>query len=285
VATGRNSGIWVLDVDGDIGAASLAQLMAAHEELPPTAKCITGGGGQHLYFIYPPDRVIRNSVGTLALGLDIRSDGGGVVAPPSVHASGQAYAWAPGRSPAEAGVAAAPTWLYEAMDAARACPTAAASPTEPSSRRSDASAYANAALDAEAMTVLRAPEGARSATLHKACVKVGGLVGSGALDRNSAEQHLMKAALGAGLPLQEARATTKSGLDFGAASPRDMGKVQANKESRARAANAEAQASRRKRLRDNTAATEWLIEKCGLTHGIGIGIGIHPFSWTVSGLG
>jgi hypothetical protein len=82
VATGAVSGIIVLDVDGDDGEASLAALEREHGPLPATATVLTGKG-RHLYFSHPgvlvPNRV------RVAAGLDVRGDGGYVVAPPSPH--------------------------------------------------------------------------------------------------------------------------------------------------------------------------------------------------------
>lgn len=263
IATGAGSGVWVLDVDGAEGEASLAALVARRGGLPNTVECMTGGGGRHLYFAYPEGRAVRNSVAKLAPGLDVRSEGGGAVAPPSRHASGRAYEWVAGRAPMEIMAAPAPTWLYEAMDAAAAPP--APPPTSiRSDPASDASAYAEAALDSEVLIVLRAGEGTRNDTLNKAAVKIGGLVGAGALNRSSAAYRLAQAAVGCGLPLQEANATIKSGLDFGISNPRDLAKLEAAKEERRRAANLEAQGSRRKRLRDNAAAMEWLTVTGGL---------------------
>lgn len=87
VATGAESGIVVVDVDPRHGGnASLAKL-----NLPDTYAVSTGGGGRHLYFKHPGLEV-ANSAGTIALGIDIRGDGGYVVAAPSNHASGERYA-------------------------------------------------------------------------------------------------------------------------------------------------------------------------------------------------
>lgn len=79
-----------MDIDGDEGEASLRRLEAEHEELPLTVTVLTGGGGRHLYFLYP-GQLVPNSAGKLGEGLDIRGDGGYVVVPPSVHASGCEY--------------------------------------------------------------------------------------------------------------------------------------------------------------------------------------------------
>ena len=82
-------GLIVLDVDGEDGAESLHQLERQHGELPETARCVTGSGGAHYYF----RGSARNSVGKIGAGLDIRADGGYVVAPPSPHLNGRSYEW------------------------------------------------------------------------------------------------------------------------------------------------------------------------------------------------
>lgn len=110
IVTGVLSGLVVLDVDpGHGGEASLAKLERAHGPLPVTVEAVTGGGGRHLYFKHP-DSFVHNKVGLMA-GIDLRGDGGCVVAPPSVHASGRRYTWATGRSPNEISLAPLPDWL------------------------------------------------------------------------------------------------------------------------------------------------------------------------------
>lgn len=265
IATGPVAGLWVLDVDGEAGVASLEALVAAHGPLPATVECRTGGGGRHLYFRYPEGRTVRNSVRKLGMGLDTRSEGGGVVAPPSLHLSGNFYEWAPDRSLGQVPVAEAPAWLYGVMDEAHRPRPQPTSHVLSASRSEPSNAYAAAAVDGETLAVLRAVEGTRNDTLHKAAVRIGGLVGAGALGRGEAEQQLAAAALGCGLSAAEAAATIRSGLDFGVANPRDLARVEAEKQDKARAANVEAQAARRKRLRDNPAAMAWLTGRLGLS--------------------
>ena len=119
IVTGRVSGLVVIDVDAAHGGgASLSRLESEHGTLPSTVEVLTGGGGRHLYFAHPGGRV-GNRVGLLP-GLDLRGDGGCVVAPPSVHPSGRRYAWARGRSPDEAPLAPLPGWLRPGAQAARA---------------------------------------------------------------------------------------------------------------------------------------------------------------------
>jgi hypothetical protein len=90
IATGAVSGIWVLDVDGDDGEASLRKLEAEHGALPPTIEAITGKG-RHVYFRYGTP--IKCSAGQVAPGIDVRGDGGYALTPPSIHPSGRSYAW------------------------------------------------------------------------------------------------------------------------------------------------------------------------------------------------
>ena len=54
---------------------------------------ITGGGGEHYYYRAPKGAAIRNNVGKLGEGLDLRGVGGYVIAPPSLHISGHPYVW------------------------------------------------------------------------------------------------------------------------------------------------------------------------------------------------
>lgn len=109
IVTGAASGLFVLDVDpGHGGDTSLADLLAVHGPLPETVESLTGGGGRHIFFKHPGG-TIRNSAGKLGPGLDVRGDGGYIVAPPSVHVSGGCYQWT--ADPGETPLTEAPAWL------------------------------------------------------------------------------------------------------------------------------------------------------------------------------
>jgi hypothetical protein len=93
ICTGPESGLVVLDVDPrNGGSESLAQLINLYGELPETLVCGTGGGGWHYYFQHPDQLKLKGKVPGYG-GLDIKSDGGYVVAPPSRHHSGGIYRW------------------------------------------------------------------------------------------------------------------------------------------------------------------------------------------------
>ena len=120
--TGEPSGLFVVDVDGDDGRHSLAELEEKHGLLPPTISVITGrdGRGEHLYFQLGKHSV-RNSAGLVGPGIDVRGIGGYVVAPPSVHPSGRVYAWSVD-SPDT--YAPAPDWLLSLIETnGRGCQT------------------------------------------------------------------------------------------------------------------------------------------------------------------
>lgn len=93
IRTGATSGLFVVDVDaGKNGAESLAALETEHGSLPDTLTVGTSGGGFHLYFEHPGQKVPNHNTGKrLGPGVDVRGDGGYVVAPPSLHRSGERY--------------------------------------------------------------------------------------------------------------------------------------------------------------------------------------------------
>ncbi|HKK47350.1 MAG TPA: phage/plasmid primase, P4 family [Balneolaceae bacterium] len=94
IACGRSSDLVVLDVDPRHGGEQ--SLDALEERLgcfTQTTTIMTGGGGKHFYFRYPGEGLLSNSNGKLGDGLDIKTDGGYVVAPGSLHQSGAYYEW------------------------------------------------------------------------------------------------------------------------------------------------------------------------------------------------
>jgi hypothetical protein len=109
IPTGAASGFWVLDVDGIAGSESLQRLCKEQgSQIEDTRHSRSGGGGSHLYFQYPGFEV-ESSNGRLARGIDVKGDGGCIVAPPSVHLSAGRYEWIDESAP----ISPAPTWLLE----------------------------------------------------------------------------------------------------------------------------------------------------------------------------
>lgn len=108
IVTGAQSGLWVLDIDAHHGGdIELEALIQQYGLLPDTVIANTGGGGQHYLFVHT-GQTIKNRA-HIAPGIDVRGDGGYIVAPPSLHQSGVFYDWQ--ISPDDLVLATAPDWL------------------------------------------------------------------------------------------------------------------------------------------------------------------------------
>jgi Bifunctional DNA primase/polymerase, N-terminal/Primase C terminal 1 (PriCT-1) len=107
IATG--AGLVVIDVD-DVhgGGDSLHALEREHGQLPVTPSVKTPNG-MHYYLRARSN--VACSAGQLGPGLDVRGDGGYIVAPPSIHPNGRCYEW--DVEPGEVPLAVAPSWLVE----------------------------------------------------------------------------------------------------------------------------------------------------------------------------
>ena len=90
IATGRISGIVVIDIDGAVGGRNIKLLQRRCGKLPPTLTSQTGNGA-HIVF-RSGGHEYRNRTGIYP-GIDVRGDGGYIVAPPSVHIAGKRYRW------------------------------------------------------------------------------------------------------------------------------------------------------------------------------------------------
>jgi len=116
LVTGAVSGLWVLDVDvkgGAKGGESLAELERKHGPLPATLSAETWSGGRHYYFRF--SEPVGNKTGVMP-GLDVRGDGGYIVAPPSA-VSGKTYRWLN-----DAPMSEAPSWLTTLVKAHKSIP-------------------------------------------------------------------------------------------------------------------------------------------------------------------
>ena len=107
LATGRQSDLFVIDVDGKQGERSLKRLQRRYGKLPKTLIAQTGNGA-HVFF-RSGGREIKNHVGIVP-GVDIRGCGGYVVAAPSLHISGKRY-----RFSTDAPIAEPPRWVVQML--------------------------------------------------------------------------------------------------------------------------------------------------------------------------
>jgi hypothetical protein len=157
---------------------------------------------------------LRNRVRAIE-GVDVRSNGGFVVAPPSIGADGTPYVWT--RAPGTVPFAEMPHELRQALTAPKPEPPPARRPANPATV---ADAYGRRALEDESAAVRSAPEGNRNATLNSAAFSLGQLVGGGVLDRATVEETLFAAGLSAGLGERETIRTIASGIEAGLLEPR-----------------------------------------------------------------
>jgi hypothetical protein len=214
VRTGAGSGLVVVDVDTTHGGGrSIRSLMDRHGDLRAVPRVRTGSGGWHLWFAHPGGH-IPNSASRLGAGIDVRGDGGYVIAPPSGHASCRSYRWE-----VDAGaLPPLPEWLHELTVARQ---------SESSSSRervaiapADRSRWVQAAVDGELHAVRAAAQGTRNMTLNRAAFALGQIVGAGFLDASTVERLLVDSALAVGLGEREAVLTARGGLRAGADDPR-----------------------------------------------------------------
>ncbi len=113
LATGKLSGVLVLDMDVPEGYKSLQTLQQQYAPLPETRRSRTGNKGLHYFFQYPDDGYVYKSAVGLAgyEGVDIRAAGGYVVLPPSKLYGNLKYLWG---NP-DTAIAPLPIWLRDLL--------------------------------------------------------------------------------------------------------------------------------------------------------------------------
>lgn len=198
IKTGEASGLVVIDWDKYKIASPLAQFPL--EPYPFTYSCETPKGGFHFYFAHP-GYPVANSAGTLAEYVDVRGDGGMVVAYPPYDDRDLApipEAWATKRNTVTVQMA----------------PIA-----EPYAGDGDGLTLAVDMLESYADEVLAAPEGTLNTTLWRRSADAFKMVAAGEL-REQAVLDLMHAvAVAAGHPSEGAAQTIASARNRGMLEP------------------------------------------------------------------
>jgi hypothetical protein len=224
IPTGAVNRIVVVETDtmeghGVDGAASLAQLEVEHGALAVTLQAISPSGSIHRYFRHPgPGIKVRTTASVIGNGIDVRGDGGMVIAPPSVNLDGRRYRWL-NRNP----LAAMPAWLIELT---RDNPRTISERAVAAIRRpiGGVNGYGAAALDREIDALASTAPGARNAALNRASFSLHQLVGGGELDARVVRHRLIDASTANGLVaddgLPSVLATIRSGMRAGLQYPR-----------------------------------------------------------------
>jgi hypothetical protein len=198
------SGLLVVDLDDEDAVRTWADLAAHHGGHEKTLAARTGRGF-HLYFAGQS----RSTASRVAPGVDTRSGGGYVIAPPSVHGSGAVYRWLDrGLDPV-----AAPKWLLELLEHGRHHEEIGERKVLPDGV--EATPYGRTALERISAEMARTAEGERNATLNALAYRCGRLSAAGQLAEVAARRGLVAAALEAGLALEETEKTFRSGFTAG----------------------------------------------------------------------
>jgi Bifunctional DNA primase/polymerase, N-terminal/Primase C terminal 2 (PriCT-2) len=129
IPTGAENGFFVVEADtlkghGVDGIASLRELEAKHGKLPDTLMAMSPSGSVHYYFKHRGGSLkIKCSTSEIAKGVDVKGDGGMVIAPPSSRADGE-YVWLNHLE-----IADAPAWLELITERPRQLPAKASFPS------------------------------------------------------------------------------------------------------------------------------------------------------------
>jgi hypothetical protein len=153
--------------------------------------------------------------------VDWRGRAGYVVAPPSRHASGHPYQWAPGRE-LDTPPGQVPAVLLERLQL-RQLKRPAGPVQLPAAADGPGDRYARAALAQELARVAAAPVGQRNRQLWESTRNLYNLVAAGALDYHEVDRALLEAAERCGLLKEELRQTHRtlaSGRQVGLQHPR-----------------------------------------------------------------
>jgi putative DNA primase/helicase len=215
VLTGEVSGIFVVDIDPKNGGTERwEELVAANGGIPATLIIQTGSGGRHYYFTWPGFRVGNYKPWGADSGIDIRGDGGQVVAPPSISVKGP-YSYVE-----TAAIADAPAWIIAALrehdKIQRGEPSRLSPAVAPNGVMR---AYGTAAVKAQAFMLREAPQGERNNTLNRAAFALGQLAPAGIVIEGDAWAALSEAAAACGLGRNETLKTFRSGWQDGYAEP------------------------------------------------------------------
>jgi len=206
IITGKPSGLFVLDCDTSDAVSDVCA-----RGIPAGTPSVVTSKGRHFLFTMP-DFEVTNRAKFLP-GCDIRGTGGYVVAPPSVHPSGNIYhwydkPWLPKR---------APGWL---LDLLKPPPRLERQQRPRPDLNPRGKSYGRAAFVAEYAVLCTAVEGQRNDQLNRSAFNLGQLIAADLLDHNEVFDALIRAALYLGLPEREAVATITSGLAAGITKPR-----------------------------------------------------------------
>ena len=235
--------------DSKDGVAAFCDLEMQNEVLPERPITKTLSGGHHHYFRQPHDGLLGNHEGSLPDGINVRGNGGYVIAAGSVIAAGATLSngtlsfadggWCADEEAPDlaeslrAGtIPVLPSWLADIIRTPKVAPAPVASPVAPNvppmcSAETGARerAFAEAALDGMRAEVAGLTVGSRNNALNGIAYRLGRLVARGWLSASEVESTLVDACSANGLlrddGIKQVRATIRSGLTAGKRKPHE----------------------------------------------------------------
>ena len=214
LATGKRSGLIVIDIDLPLALGSLDALVG---RVLRTLVSLSGGGGIHLLLGAPEGYLLRNHASRLPgiaadlPGIDLRAEGGYIVAPPSIHRSGRRYEWLD----ANAAIAPAPEWVKQPERSYVELGGVASVNFD-----GDGTPYGLAVMRDELDRLRAAQIGTRNHQLNRSTFVLAQLVAGGELLEAAVRAAVIGAALGIGLDEPESRQTIDSAFRAGFSQPR-----------------------------------------------------------------
>lgn len=225
ITTGADSGFFVIDADtaeghDKDGVGALRRMIEEHGDWPDTIEASTPSGGRHIYFRWPEDLEIRNSESKLAPGIDVRGEGGMVIAPPTIKpGTDKLYQWQ--HPPGLFELADCPDWLLEKIrENQKPKLSERAMPTEVSIEALSGDEWAKTALRDELTKLSSSSVGERNSTLNKCSFSLSQIVAAGHLNGAYVKECLREGATAIGLNADEIERTISSGFQAGSQSPR-----------------------------------------------------------------
>lgn len=221
IVCGKKSGLLAIDVDIPAGPNSLKQLESKLGILPDTLSQTTGGGGKQLFFSYPNGVEIKNSVKSVGPGIDIRSNEGQVVVPPSIHPNGNPYKWDNDLPPA----ALPEAWIGYLAQMGK---TAKSVLTAQHSELDEIFAlhpYIVKAISNSMQEISNATQGSRNDTLFKVVTRIAGFIPTGQLEESILYERAKQAFQTChpeGIDEQEFNNTFASAVEHGKQTPREI---------------------------------------------------------------
>ncbi|GAA2377281.1 hypothetical protein Cme02nite_20890 [Catellatospora methionotrophica] len=190
IRTGAPSGLVVIDVDPRHDGHITLRALINRGLTPPTRYVHTGSGGLHLYYAHPGRPVPCDQARRLGPGIDVKADGGYVLAPPSLHpATGRPYRWADQDA---AVMDMAPALVAACVAELRPAPARRPVPALPA-RSAGAISHPDRLMATLVDRIHQAPDGRRRVTLYGCARGAALIVATGHMTKTDAYDQLVAA--------------------------------------------------------------------------------------------